>query len=427
MLTDLIHWLSSIHPDELFYLLLPLLLLDAPRYAGGSIFLWIMDAVGDLVCWSPGRVETGQFDYCPTVCVVIAGLNEADTVGHTLNSVWGSYPRTEIIVVDDGSNDGMSEVAHRFAQDHPGVLVLSRTERGGKSSALNFALPFVRADIIVCVDSDSHLGPAAIWEVVQPFADPEVGAVSGNVIVRNPFTNLVTWLQAVEYRRTIFLGRMFASRLDILGIVSGAFGAYRRSAIERVRGWDVGPGEDGDLTLRLRKLGFRVVFVPYGECKTNSPTRWWTLIKQRRRWDWAVVTVECRKHIDLGNIFSPNFRWSNLLLLVDRWLYSLFLPILFWIYTSWLAFHSHEDLGKIFVLNYGCYLVLDLIQFLILLDYSNDRKMDLVLAIALPLMPLYKLLQRLITTAAIIEEMITRRSFRDNFVPRHVRKATWHW
>src|SRR5207248_1453281 len=83
----------------------------------------------------------------------------------------------------------------------------------------------------------------APWEIVQPFADPRVGAVSGTVVARAPFARLVTWLQAFEYLRCIFLGRMFASRLDILGIVSGAFGAFRADALRRLGGWDVGPGE----------------------------------------------------------------------------------------------------------------------------------------------------------------------------------------
>ena len=53
----------------------------------------------------------------PSVTVILAGLNEADTVGSTLESVWGSYPRMEIIVVDDGSSDGMTQVAREFAKD----------------------------------------------------------------------------------------------------------------------------------------------------------------------------------------------------------------------------------------------------------------------------------------------------------------------
>jgi cellulose synthase/poly-beta-1,6-N-acetylglucosamine synthase-like glycosyltransferase len=302
MLIDWIHWLSSVPNSQLILILAPVLLLDIPRYALGSVAMWLLEFVRDLFRGVVGRHTDAGHGYCPSVCVIVAGLNEAETVGHTIRSLIGTYPRLEIIVVDDGSTDGMSDVAREAARGfHDVVSVLRKPQRGGKSSALNFALPFTQAEILVCVDSDSHLEPGAIWEIVQPFTDARVGAVSGAVFARNAFDRVVCWLQALEYLRSIFVGRMIAARLDMLGIVSGAFGAFRRSAVCRLKGWDVGPGEDGDLTLRLRKSGYRIAFAPYAQCLTNVPTSWWRLMKQRRRWEWAVITFECRKHVDLAN------------------------------------------------------------------------------------------------------------------------------
>jgi cellulose synthase/poly-beta-1,6-N-acetylglucosamine synthase-like glycosyltransferase len=427
MLTGWTHWLSSVHPDQLFWVLAPILFLDAPRYALGTLIMWLCDFVRDTLRDLRGIPEQSAYEYCPSVCVVIAGLNEANTLEHTLQSVWNSYPRLEIIVVDDGSSDGMAKVAREFAHQHAGVLVLRKSQRGGKSSALNMALPFTRAEILVCVDSDSHLAPAAIWEIVQPFSDPEVGAVSGTVLGRNPFYNLATWMQAMEYLRCIFVGRMLTSKLGILGIVSGAFGAYRASAVQRMKGWDVGPGEDGDLSLRLRKAGHKVVFAPYAQCQTNLLTSWPRLLKQRRRWEWAVVTFECRKHIDMANVFSPNFRFSNLLLLIDRWTFNVILQYMFWAYAVWLCFHVHEDTLKLLFLYYLCYLAMELVQLAIILYYSNNRPRDLAVGLAAPLMPFYYLVLRAVSLLAVTEEMLSRRSFRDGFVPVHVREATWHW
>jgi cellulose synthase/poly-beta-1,6-N-acetylglucosamine synthase-like glycosyltransferase len=426
MLSDWIHWLSSKQPDELAWALLPLLLLDAPRYCLAGILLCAWDACRDLVALLRGG-QAAALSHQPSVCVVLAGLNEADTVGSTLESVWGSYPNLEIIVVDDGSTDGMAQVAEQFAVTHAGVLVLRKTHRGGKSSALNFALPFARAEIVVCVDTDSHLATNAIWEIVQPFADERVGAVAGTVLARNARKNVCTWLQAAEYLRTIFVGRMLSSRLGVLGIVSGAFGAFRRTAIERLKGWDVGPGEDGDLVLRLRKAGWRIVHAPYAQCLTNLPTSWWRLFKQRRRWEWAVITFECRKHVDMANVFSPNFRWSNLGLLVERWVFSIAMTIGFFAYLIWLAAQDWRLLVYVLLTNYAAYLLMEIVQWLTVLYYSLDRRRDLVLAACAPLMPLYFFFLRFATLVAIIEETFWRRSFDDNFVPERVRRVTWRW
>jgi cellulose synthase/poly-beta-1,6-N-acetylglucosamine synthase-like glycosyltransferase len=427
MWIDWTHWLSSMPAEQFVLLLVPLLFVDMPRYTIGLTGMCVWDFVRSSLASLAGQGETTSYDHCPSISLVIAGLNEAATIGQTLESIWGAYPRMEIVVVDDGSNDGMAQVAHDFARNHAGVLVLRKPERGGKSSALNFALPFANGEVVVCVDGDSQLNPAALWEVVQPFVDPDVGAVSGAVLARNPFTNLCTWLQAYEYLRCIFIGRMLSARFDILGVISGAFGAYRRTALQRVMGWDVGPGEDGDLTLRLRKAGYRIAFAPYAQCLTNLPASWWRLVKQRRRWEWAAVTFECRKHVDMANVFSPNFRFSNLGVLLDRWIFNVVLVYVLWVYLAWTCLHAHENTWKQFLLYYVLYVASDLAVVLVILYYSTNRWRDVLVGLCAPLTPFYNLLLKGVSLWAITEEILTRRSFRDSFVPEHVRRATWHW
>lgn len=427
MLNDWIYWLSTLHPSELLLLLSPILLLDAPRYALGSLAVWVCDSASHAVRWMNGQSEASVFDYVPDVCVIIAGLNEADSLAQTLDSVLGTYPNMRIIIVDDGSTDGMTEVANSIACRRTDVTVLTRPSRGGKSSALNSALPYTEAEILVCVDSDSHLGENAIWEIVQSFKDPRVGAVSGAVYVRRPFASLVSWLQSLEYMRCIFLGRMLTSRLGVLGVVSGAFGAFRRSAVTRVGAWDVGPGEDGDITLRLRRAGYEVVFSPYASCFTNAVTRWTNLTAQRRRWEWAVVTLEMRKHVDLANPFRADFRFRNLLMLLDRWAYSVVFQYCFLLYVIWQLFHWHDQTLYQYFLYYVVYVSFEFIQLLLLLYYSHNRGRVLALSLAMPVMPIYYLYMRLITLWAVTEEILHRRSYQDDFVPSHVRRVTWHW
>ncbi|HEV3004462.1 MAG TPA: glycosyltransferase family 2 protein, partial [Pirellulales bacterium] len=347
MFIDWIHWLSSLHPEQLLAVLAGLLLIDAPRYALSQIAMCLWDAGRETWHALAARVEPEKALYCPSVCVVLAGYNEADTLGATLESLWGTYPRMELIVVDDGSTDGMAEVARGFARRHEEVLVLSRPERGGKSSALNSALPYTRAEVIITVDTDSHLGPGAIWGIVQPLADPRVGAVSGTVRVRNPFVNVVTWLQTYEYLQTIFLGRMLSSRLGLLAIISGAFGAFRRTVLDQVGAWDVGPGEDGDLTLRIRKSGFEIGFAPYAQAFTKVPTKWMRLYHQRRRWDRSVITFECRKHIDLAFPWHANFRWREWVLVMERWFFNVAALYGLWGYLAWLCFRSPANAGYV--------------------------------------------------------------------------------
>ena len=83
---------------------------------------------------------SNQYTHCPSVCVILAGYNEAENLEATIASIWHQYPRLEVIVVDDGSKDGMADEADRLARYYPGLRVLSKPERGGKASALEFRL-----------------------------------------------------------------------------------------------------------------------------------------------------------------------------------------------------------------------------------------------------------------------------------------------
>src|SRR5260370_41456817 len=101
VLTNWTHWLSSLHPDQLLVFLLGLLLTDTPRYALSKLLLCLWDCGSVAWCWLRGALRPPAFTYCPSVGVVIAGFNEADTIEGTLRTLWGTYPRLEIVVIDN--------------------------------------------------------------------------------------------------------------------------------------------------------------------------------------------------------------------------------------------------------------------------------------------------------------------------------------
>ena len=407
--------------------MVPFLIFDGIRYSIATGVMVFFDALAGI--WKSIAGQTEEEDwYCPSIAVMIVGLNEGDTIAHALESVYGTYPNMELYVVDDGSTDDMAANAAEFAKTHSGVTVLSRKLRGGKSSAMNMPLPLIKSEIVVVIDSDSHLAPGALWHIVQPFRDPNVGAVSGSVSARNPFVNLCTWLQAMEYRRSIFLGRILLERLDILGIVSGALGAFRKSALDKFGGWDVGPGEDGDLTIKFRKAGYKIAYVPEASCLTNVPTKFSTLTRQRRRWEWAAITFECRKHIDAANPFNRHFKFTDFIMFLERWTFNfvlVYLSVAYWIYLVFVL--DPLIIFYLVFLFYVIYVVCDFFQTAMLLFYSENKWRDIKLALVCPLMPFYYAYQKIVTLIAITEELFLRKSFDSNFVPERVRKATWHW
>lgn len=427
MLIEWLNWVRSMRMDELALVLGVLLLVDAPRYALSAIGMAAYDLIRNRFNDQLPGPHYQQYEYLPSVAVVIAGYNEAATIYRTLESVWGRYPHLEIVVVDDGSIDNMSGVANRFAALHSGVRVIRREQRGGKSSALNMGIRMTKAEVIVTVDADSRLTDASLLELVQPLRDPGVGAVSATVIAWNPFVSLATWLQAYEYRHTIFINRMFKGRTGILGIVSGAFGAFRGDLLRKLGGWDVGPGEDGDLALRIRKAGYGISVAPYANCFTNVPTKWGTLFRQRCRWDRTVITFECRKHSDLANPLNRKFHWTNLILLSERWVFNVVCVYTFWLYGVWLLLVYPASAIRLLMLLYCCGFCIEFLQALALLFYSDRPRHDLALCIVLPLYPLYQVYMKAVDVVAVTQEIVWHTSSQDNFVPKRVRDATWQW
>ena len=430
MLIDWMKWLSIHSSAEITLMLIGLLLLDGPRYTLSTSLVAIWDWGLDTYRWFMGT-ETKEFKQCPSVCAIIVGLNEGDRLRKTLESMVGSYPRLEVVVCDDGSNDDMSLVARNFANEHPKLpmQVITRPWRGGKSSALNLALSVTRAEIVVAVDGDSNLEPDTIWEIVQPFANPAIGIVSGMVRVRNWWTNICTWCQAYEYLQCIFVGRRVSSVLGILAISSGALSAYRRDILVRLGGWDVGPGEDLDLALRTRKLGYDIGFAQYATCQTEAPSKWTSLLKQRFRWEGdCVVRHYIRKHNGLANVTWKNFRVSNFIIFWNAVIFQLLCGLVILMGFCQLPLRQ-ENAHSLYVLLtfYAISLLLELPTLGAILYYSRNRWLDALTALVVPVIPFYRFAMSIVRVYANLCEIFWRSSFQLKHVPRHVRDATWHW
>jgi cellulose synthase/poly-beta-1,6-N-acetylglucosamine synthase-like glycosyltransferase len=117
----------------------------------------------------------------PTVCLFIPAHNEASVIQAKLrNAIAIDYPfeRLDIVVASDGSVDATNDIVRQFA---PRVRLLSFSPRRGKIAAINEGMRSVQSDIVVFSDANTFLETAAIRALVRNFADPAIGAVSGDV------------------------------------------------------------------------------------------------------------------------------------------------------------------------------------------------------------------------------------------------------
>ncbi|MEV6016239.1 glycosyltransferase [Streptomyces sp. NPDC051997] len=228
----------------------------------------------------------GRAPVTETVSVLVPAYNEAKCIANTVNSLAASEHPLEIIVIDDGSSDGTARIVEDL--DPPNVRVV-RQANAGKPAALNRGLANAGCDIVVMMDGDTVFEPATVRELVQPFADPEVGAVAGNAKVGNRDSLIGAW-QHIEYVMGFNLDRRMYDILRCMPTIPGAVGAFRRSALERVGGMsDDTLAEDTDVTMALHRDGWRVVYAERARAWTEAPESVQQLWSQRYRWSYGTM------------------------------------------------------------------------------------------------------------------------------------------
>ncbi|WP_330454670.1 MULTISPECIES: bifunctional polysaccharide deacetylase/glycosyltransferase family 2 protein [unclassified Streptomyces] len=228
--------------------------------------------------WGPAVTEP--------VSVIVPAYNEKECIAHTLASLASSTHPIEIIVVDDGSTDGTAEIAESLGL--PNVRVV-RQENAGKSAALNNGVRHARHDLVVMMDGDTVFEPDTVRRLVQPFGDPEVGAVAGNAKVGNRDTVIGAW-QHIEYVMGFNLDRRMYDLLRCMPTIPGAIGAFRRRAVLAVGGMSEDTlAEDTDITIALHRAGWRVVYAEHARAWTEAPASLGQLWRQRYRWSYGTM------------------------------------------------------------------------------------------------------------------------------------------
>jgi cellulose synthase/poly-beta-1,6-N-acetylglucosamine synthase-like glycosyltransferase len=180
----------------------------------------LLAAAGHL--WGrPRRIAPGP----ASVSVVLAVHNEEKGLGRRLEELIALVRSTaspgEIIVVSDGSTDGSVEVARQF--EAQGVRVVALNPNQGKAAALSRAIGEARHDIVVFADARQHWADDALARLLENFADPYVGAVSGDLVLETApgvlsgvgvYWRFEKWLRRAE--------SCVASQVGVTGAISAA-------------------------------------------------------------------------------------------------------------------------------------------------------------------------------------------------------------
>ncbi|MFB3787338.1 MAG: glycosyltransferase [bacterium] len=430
LLQSLFEFIGQLTWERFFRTFWYYLVLDFPRYILFDfvvVFLIFKQRLRAAVSRRQALFDHQLQNHPPLVSVIVPALNEAATIPYTIQTLLEqSYKNLEIILVDDGSDDHTARIVQVF--DPARVKYFRLAVRSGKAAALNFGLRRARGEFIVFIDSDSTLERDAVYEVLRPFSHPKVGAVAGNLNPRNAGDNLLTTLQTVEYLFTITVGRLVRARANILSIISGAFGAFRRSAIDLdfIGGQEPGPGNDSDITIRVRKVGYRIEFVPEAICRTDVPIRLLPFFRQRWRWDRNLIKNRLRKHRDVFNIFAHHFNLYNFFSFLDLIFFHCVLAVLAPLYIIDILANYRRDALIIFLMNYFIYTFSSMLE-LTAASYITRRWSYMQFIPYLFIYNFYHKMMKFSRLFGYVQELFFFYSYHDPFAPKKVRERILRW
>jgi len=270
----------------------------------------------------------------PPVTVLVPAYNESANCLAAIASLLDlEYPDFDILFVNDGSSDRTLELIADAYQLEPseristsslgrgrvrGIYQSATTprlwvidkENGGKPDALNTGLDYCHTPLFCALDADTALERDALLRLCRSFLEnAKTVAVGGIVRVANGSVfqgghvrdvrlprRWLARLQVMEYLRAFLAGRMGWSSMDVLLIVSGAFGMFRREVVVAAGGYSGrSVGEDMELIVRLhrhlreRKQRYAISFVPDPVAWTEVPDRMRVLTRQRDRWQRGLL------------------------------------------------------------------------------------------------------------------------------------------
>lgn len=296
-----------------------------------------------------------QSESVPTIGLIVPNYNEEGNIIFCVQALLNlSYRRKQVIIINDGSIDNSMEIlkstfkltyVHRGYLEkittapvrgyyhsllYPNLIVIDK-ENGGRADAINVGINACTSDYFLTIDADTVIDDKYMTYLMRHIIiNPNYAGYGACIRVANGCTVGIAgiekvgfpktyWggLQAVEYLRAFYLGRMGFELIGGGMIISGAFSIYpTKFARDVVGGFFVRTlGEDLEMCTHTKKekyklhLNAHTSYVPEPVCWTEVPETYRDFAKQRTRWQIALMEVVW-KHRAL--FFNPRYGWAGM-------------------------------------------------------------------------------------------------------------------
>ncbi|MDE6852563.1 MAG: putative glycosyltransferase, exosortase G system-associated [Lachnospiraceae bacterium] len=381
----------------------------------------------------PAECEVPAID--PEISLIIPVYNSRNTLEECLRSIDESdYPdsRIRIFLVNNQGQDDSFQVFCECQRKYPQLRMQWLNAKQGKSKALNLALFNSEGKYIIHIDSDGLLEKSALKNMVYKFEqDQSIECMTG-VILTDPkqvegyplfFPRMLRKLEFLEYAQAFLAGRNYASELNSIYTLSGAFSAFRKSAVLKSQLYNTDTiCEDTQITFQMKYLMNTKVSICENAIFFVDPIEDMNkLYTQRQRWQRGSLEVS---RLFLKDKMKARHMFTNVgvrTLLYDHtfafprmiWYLALFC-LLFMHYSFELIVFSSLLLIALYILM-GFFYYVSTVGFL--KGFSEIRKYYARQWYMVPFLPLFNLIVFFIRFAGVINSINTDSAWRTkNFV-----------
>lgn len=288
------------------------------------LLMEILPSLGSFFILIKKRLFSNQYKnpfFLPEVTIIIPIYNSQDSLEECIKSINDSdYPKNKmrIFLVNNQGKDNSFQVYMKCQELYPNLWMQWLNAKQGKSRALNLALFNAEGKYIIHVDSDGQFEPHAIRNMVKKFeACPEVNCMTGIILTlpekieeyKRGVSRLLRKMEFMEYAQAFLAGRNYASEINSIYTLSGAFSAFRKSVVLKSQLYNTDTiCEDTNITFQMRYLQHTKVHICEEAIFYVEPIESVDkLYTQRQRWQRGSLEVShqfLQKDLKVHKIFT---------------------------------------------------------------------------------------------------------------------------
>lgn len=366
----------------------------------------------------------------PEISLIIPVYNSRNTLRQCIESIAKSnYPNhaIRIFLVNNQGTDDSFQIFCECQKEHPDLLMQWLNAKQGKSKALNLALFNSEGKYIIHLDSDGILEKDALANMVAMFeSNDDVECVTGAIMIEPRLVEEYKWflpklfrkLEFLEYAQAFLAGRNYASEMNAIYTLSGAFSAFRKSVVLKSQLYNTDTiCEDTQITFQMKLLQNKKVAICEDAIFFVDPIENMNkLYTQRQRWQRGSLEVS---HLFLKGRMKVRHMFSDVNVRTLVYDHTFAFPRMIWYLALFCLMgmnYSYRMILISLVILFALYTVVGYFYFFstigFLKKFPEVRRYYAAQWYVVPLLPFFNLLVFFIRFAGVINSINTNSAWR---------------